>query len=365
MDGAPRAVADAGACGRGRGLNSPGVCVITGSTNLSLGCRDETDSPDIGDGQKGSHQLLVRDRRGSRDAVDSEPVSAKHRAHADPLQPLSNPAQPRQGRRGRDRPQLHYRLAEETRIRRAQGLCHHAGGARPRAEPRQARRHLQRHRRKPLYPRPAVVGLAGDHLCRDLDVRDPPHGSRRARRRHADRQEPRQNLCREGDQGHLCRCRRGRRGQGGARRNRQFPEGPQGLRTPRRASAERGLAGRPAGHRQDLARPRRRRRGRGPVFFDFRLGICRDVCRRRRRPGARPVRPGPPARAGDHLYRRTRRARPGPRPVRRRRPGRKGPDPEPAFGRARRLRPDERSGFARRHQPARGARPGLAARRAL
>ena len=78
-------------------------------------------------------------------------------------------------------------------------------------------------------------------------------------------------------------------------------------------------AGRAAGNRQDLARPRRGRRGRGAVLFDFRLGICRNVCRRRRRPGARSVRPGPPARAGDHLYRRTRRSRPRARPVCRRR----------------------------------------------
>ena len=38
---------------------------------------------------------------------------------------------------------------------------------------------------------------------------------------------------------------------------------------------------------------------------------------------------------------------------------------EPAAGRARRLRPDERPRAARRHQPPGGARPGVAARRAL
>ena len=102
-----------------------------------------------------------------------------------------------------------------------------------------------------------------------------------------------------------------------------------------------------------------------PVLFDFRLGICRDVCRRRRRPRARPVRAGPPARAGDHLYRRTRCARSRPRPVRRRRSGREGPDPEPAPGRTRRFRPVQRPRSARRHQSPGGPRSGLAARRAL
>ncbi len=48
----------------------------------------------------------------------------------------------------------------------------------------------------------------------------------------------------------------------------------------------------PPGHRQDAARPRRRRRGGGAVLLDLRLGVRRDVRRRRRRPGARPVRPG-------------------------------------------------------------------------
>ena len=78
-----------------------------------------------------------------------------------------------------------------------------------------------------LHARPAVVDPAGDLLRRHLDVRDPAHGpGRRARRADADRQEPRQGLCRKGDQGHLRRCRRRRRGQGRAGRDRQFPEGP-------------------------------------------------------------------------------------------------------------------------------------------
>jgi cell division protease FtsH len=41
----------------------------------------------------------------------------------------------------------------------------------------------------------------------------------------------------------------------------------------------------------------------GTVLFDLGVGIRRDVCWRRRCPGARPVRAGPPARPGDHLHR--------------------------------------------------------------
>ena len=69
----------------------------------------------------------------------------------------------------------------------------------------------------------------------------------------------------------------------------------------------------PPGTGQDAAGARRRRRGRGAVLLDQRLGIRRDVCRGRRRAGARPVRAGARERAVHHLYRRTRRARPRPR----------------------------------------------------
>ena len=98
-----------------------------------------------------------------------------------------------------------------------------------------------------------------------------------------------------------------------------FLKDPSDIRAARRPPAQGCAAGRPAGDRQDLARPRRRRRGRGSVLLDLRLGVCRDVCRRRRRPGSRPVRAGAPARAGDHLHRRARCARPRPRRLRRRR----------------------------------------------
>ena len=60
---------------------------------------------------------------------------------------------------------------------------------------------------------------------------------------------------------------------------------------------------RAAGHRQDAARPRGRRRGRGAVLLDLGLGLRRDVRRCRCLPGARPVRTGQGERPGDHLRR--------------------------------------------------------------
>ena len=50
--------------------------------------------------------------------------------------------------------------------------------------------------------------------------------------------------------------------------------------------AEGRAAGRPAGNRQDVAGPRRCRRGRGAVLLDLRLGVRRDVRRRRRCAGS-------------------------------------------------------------------------------
>ena len=72
------------------------------------------------------------------------------------------------------------------------------------------------------------------------------------------------------------------------------------------------LYGQP-GHRQDAAGPRRRRRGGRPLLLDLRLGLRRDVRRRRRQPCPRPVQPGEGERPGDRLHRRDRRRRPAPR----------------------------------------------------
>ena len=102
--------------------------------------------------------------------------------------------------------------------------------------------------------------------------------------------ELRQEQGQAGDQGHpqgdlrrRGRCGRGRRGaardQGVPRRARQVPGR-------RRQDPQGRPALRPARHRQDAAGPRRRRRGRRAVLLDLRLGLRRDVRRRRRLPRA-------------------------------------------------------------------------------
>ena len=69
----------------------------------------------------------------------------------------------------------------------------------------------------------------------------------------------------------------------------------------------------PPGTRQDPAGAGGRGRGPGAVLLDLRVRVHRGDRRRRREPGARPVRPGEEGRAGDHLHRRAGRDRPGPR----------------------------------------------------
>ena len=59
----------------------------------------------------------------------------------------------------------------------------------------------------------------------------------------------------------------------------------------------------PPGHRQDAAGARDRGRSERAVLLDFRFGFCGDVCRRRRKPRARPVRTGQEERALHHLHR--------------------------------------------------------------
>ena len=135
----------------------------------------------------------------------------------------------------------------------------------------------------------------------------------------------------------------------------------------RRPHPEGRAAGRPAGHRQDAARARDRRRGARAVLLDQRLGVHRDVRRARRGARPRPLRAGEGEGAVHRLHRRARRGR---KVARRRRPAdgpprRAGADPEPAPGRDGRLRRLEGRRAARRDQPSRGARPGPAARRTL
>ena len=73
----------------------------------------------------------------------------------------------------------------------------------------------------------------------------------------------------------------------------------------------------PPRHRQDLARPRARRRDGRDLHLDLGLRLRRAVCRHGRAPRARALRDRPRSRAGHHLHRRDRRGR---QAARRRRP---------------------------------------------
>ena len=121
----------------------------------------------------------------------------------------------------------------------------------------------------------------------------------------------------------------------------------------------------PPGHRQDAARARRRRRGGRAVLLDLRLGLRRDVRRRRRLARARPVRAGQAELALHHLHGRDRRRRPPSRRRHGRRPRRARADAQPAARRDGRLRGQGQHHHDRGHQPARHPRSRPAAPRPL
>ena len=111
-----------------------------------------------------------------------------------------------------------------------------------------------------------------------------------------------------------------------------FLHNPEKYTEHRREAAEGRAAGRPPGHRQDAAGQGGGRRGERAVLLHLRLGLCGDVRRRRRQPGARSVQAGqrksPPASSSS--TRSTPSARPATRRYRRQRRARA--DPEPAAG---------------------------------
>ena len=120
------------------------------------------------------------------------------------------------------------------------------------------------------------------------------HGADAGRRQ--PHHELRQVQGQAGLQGHaqddVRRRRRRRRGGRGAPGDQGVPAGAREVPGGRRQDPQGRAALRPARHRQDAAGPRRRRRGRRAVLLDLRLGLRRDVRRRRRLPRARPVRAG-------------------------------------------------------------------------
>ena len=92
--------------------------------------------------------------------------------------------------------------------------------------------------------------------------------------------------------GHLRRRGRLRRGGRGAAGDQGVPRGPGQVPGHRGQDPQGRAAVRAAGHRQDAAGPGRGRRGRRAVLLDLGLRLRRDVRRRRRQPGPRPVRAG-------------------------------------------------------------------------
>ena len=155
-----------------------------------------------------------------------------------------------------------------------------------------------------------------------------------------------------------------RRGGRGAPRDQGIPREPEEVPGARGADPDGRAALRPAGHRQDAARARGRRRGGRAVLLDLGLGLRRDVRRRRRLARARPVRAGQAEQPLHHLHGRDRRRRAPPRRRPRRRSRRARADAQPAARRDGRLRGEGQHHHDRGHQPARHPRPGAAASRA-
>ena len=118
-----------------------------------------------------------------------------------------------------------------------------------------------------------------------------------------------QDLRPQGAQDDVQRRRRGRRGQGRARRDRRLPEEPEEVPAPRRSHPEGRAPGRAPGHGQDPAGAGGGRRGRRAVLHPVRLGVRRDVRRRGRRARPRPLRAGQGQGALHHLHRRAGRDR--------------------------------------------------------
>ena len=208
-----------------------------------------------------------------------------------------------------------------------------------------------------------AAALRGDHLA--VPLPDEPGPGRWRPRRHAVRQVQGQADLQGHAEDHVQRRGRLRGGHRGARRDQGVPPGAREVPGRRRQDPQGRAALRTSGHRQDAARPRGRRRGRRPLLLHLRLGLRRDVRRRRRQPGPRPLRAGQGERPGDRLHRRDRRRRPAPRRRHGRRPRRARADPQPAARRDGRLRRARRGHPDRRDQPSRRARPGAAATRSL
>ncbi len=144
--------------------------------------------------------------------------------------------------------------------------------------------------------------------------------------------------------------------------DRRVPARPQALRAARRLGAQGDPPARAAGHRQDAAGQGGRLRVRCAVLRAVGGVVRRDVRRPGRRADQAAVRDRAQERTGDHLHRRARRRG---RSSRQRHLRREGPDAQPAARRDGRLRVQRARRGHRGVEPAREARPGAAAPRAL
>ncbi len=272
---------------------------------------------------------------------------------------IQDAAEERQGRRGRRQRPDDPRHAE-GRTGQDQAV-HHDAGRRFEADrgARSQGREVQRRAGQPLAVRPARLGRAAALLRRHLGLLLPPD-ERRRRRRDVVRAQPREDLRGRRGQGAV----RGRGGSGRsagrAQGDRRVPEEAEEVHQPRRPDPEGRPAGRTSRHRQDAAGARGRRRSARAVLQPQRIGIRRDVRRRRRRPHPRSVPAGRSQGAVHRLHRRARRARQGPIAEPARRPRRARADAESAARRNGRLRLAQGRHHHGRDQPAGGARPGAA-----
>ena len=146
--------------------------------------------------------------------------------------------------------------------------------------------------------------------------------------------------------------------------NHPVPEDAAAVRHARRTDSERRAARRTARDGQDADREGHRGRSRRPVLRDERIGVRRDVRRRRRGARARSVRAGPSRRARDRVHRRDRRDRAEPRrrgPAGHQRRARADAESTPRRDRRLQDRRRESGDHHGRHEPARDPRPGAAA----
>jgi len=207
-----------------------------------------------------------------------------------------------------------------------------------------------------IIPLLFLVGILGLLL--------PPHVGRRGRR-HVVRAQQGEDLRRRRSEGAVP-------GRGPASRKRRTSSRRSSSSCRTRRSTPTWAAGFPRACCWSARRAPARRcsRARSPArrtcrFFDERLGVRRDVRRRRRRPHPRSVSAGRSQGAVHRLHRRARRAGQGAHaePVRQPRGARA--DPEPAARRDGRLRLAQRRHHHGRHQPAGSAGSGAAAPRPL